>query len=178
MGRQGSKSLPVLDMTGYPAGRRKEKGLSPKLCWAERGCLAGEPKIASLLRRGCRRALTRSTANYLGGHGTDTEQHGFTDADLGKAAAAAGPTNNSVTSEHLIMPKGARTACRTSCFNAELESNQHTTMASPWSVAEAQLGGWRWKQDGIFQFVALPLQGCCYLHWASLSLAECRLNKG
>lgn len=76
-GRQGSKSLPALDVARDPAGRRKEKGLSPKLCQAEHGFLAGKPKIVSLLRSGCRRDLIRSAAKYRGGHRTDPEQHGF-----------------------------------------------------------------------------------------------------
>lgn len=106
-GRHGSKSLPVLVVAGDPAGRRKEKGLSPKLRQAEHGFLAGKPKIVSLLRRGCRRDLIRSAAKYLGGCRTDPEQHGFTEAspDLGKAATIAEPANNPVISGHLIMLK-------------------------------------------------------------------------
>lgn len=81
--------------------------MSPKFCWAERGFLTGKPKIVSLLRRGCRRDLTQSTAKYLGGRRRDPEQHSFTEAvsDLGNAAAIAEPDNNPVTAEHLIMPK-------------------------------------------------------------------------
>jgi len=105
MGRRGSTSLPALNVD--PAGSREEKGLSPKLCWAERGFLAGKLKIVSLLRRGCRRDLIQSAAKYLGGRRTDPAPRGFAEVspDLGRTAAVAAPADNPVTPGHLIVPK-------------------------------------------------------------------------